>query len=476
MVFSRLPAAFFAPLASPNRAHYAELLLVYYRLFLEYHSGVERELVIARFASYFASLDAAPARLADDDDASADSGAGTAGPDGAETGPADTRAGDPRLLAASALRRLIACGWVDEEEQLDFSRLVTIRAHARPFFEALDATDRDTAVEYESHIVAVYSSLTGDAAKEHGEHAVLNARYHTGMLVESLKVLEQNIRGHVQSLFERDRTIPEILRSHYDVYMHEVVDRAYTRLKTSDNLSRYRPRIVRAVQGFLGNRAWLDRTTQRLAVIQGLDGETARERVRSMLVEIRDDLASIDPILESIDDRNRRYSRISTERIRAQLHADTTLAGRIGSLVAAISQGTLPPSLELKLHRLRWVSADSLASARTREVGESSLRRPVVDPDEEEIAARELELRVSGQLNPQRVAAFLSARCRKPGDSVWAHDLVDGIDGYIRVLYAASYAERPSGSFPYQVEWGDDRVHSGRFTVPSHRFVRRHDG
>ena len=242
MVFSRLPAAFFAPLASPNRAHYAELLLVYYRLFLEYHSGVERELVIARFASYFASLDAAPARLADDDDASADSGAGTAGPDGAETGPADTRAGDPRLLAASALRRLIACGWVDEEEQLDFSRLVTIRAHARPFFEALDATDRDTAVEYESHIVAVYSSLTGDAAKEHGEHAVLNARYHTGMLVESLKVLEQNIRGHVQALFERDRTIPEILRSHYDVYMHEVVDRAYTRLKTSDNLSRYRPK------------------------------------------------------------------------------------------------------------------------------------------------------------------------------------------------------------------------------------------
>ena len=474
MIFTHLPELFFSPLASSNRHDYAELLLIYYRLFLEYHHGVERELVVDRFASYFAGLDA-PAEsagiLADGTDEDEPTGApGDAPGDG-------TRAvAEPRALGSAALRRLIAHGWIDEEEQLDFTRLVTIRSHARPFFEALDATDRGTAVEYESHIVAVYSSIAGDSAKEHGEHAVLNAHYLTRMLIESLKVLEQNIRGHVQALFDHDQSIPEILRSHYDVYMHEVVDRAYTRLKTSDNLSRYRPRIARAIGRFLKDDAWMDQTAGRLAIIQRIDATGARERVRAMLVEIRDDLASIDPILESIDDRNRRYSRISTERIRAQLHADTSLKGRIATLVGAIADGTLPAGIAVKLHRLRFVTAASLYVSRNREIEPAALDRPVIDADEEAIAVRELELRAAGQLNQRRVAEFLGSVCRRPGDSVLAQNLIDGIDGYIRVLYAASYAERPSGSFPFQVEWGDDRVETEGFAIPAHRFIRRHDG
>jgi hypothetical protein len=476
VIFAHLPELFFAPLASPNRHHYASLLIIYYRLFLEYHHGVERELVVDRFASYFAALDSpagAHGLLETEDEADA----------------GDAAARDPRTLATHVLRRLISYGWMDEEEQLDFTRLVTITSHARPFFEALDATDRGAAVEYESHIVAVYSSLTGDSAREHGEHAVLNAHYHTRMLIESLKVLEQNIRAHVQSLFDHDQSIPELLRSHYDVYMHEVVDRAYTRLKTSDNLSRYRPRIARAIGGFLKDEGWVDQTAGKLSLIQRVDATTARDRVRSMLVEIRDDLASIDPILESIDDRNRRYSRISTERIRAQLHADTSLQGRIAAIVGAIAGGRLAPESEgspadgdgvdvgvaVKLHRLRYVADESLYVSRSREVATESLARPVSDPDEEALIARELELRAAGQLNQSRVAAFLGSRCRRPGESVWAHDLVEGIDGYIRVLYAASYAERPSGSFPYEVEWGEKRVEAGGFSLPAHRFIRRHE-
>lgn len=476
MIFTRLPELFFAPLASPNRYHYASLLLIYYRLFLEYHHGVERELVVDRFASYFASLDT-PQRAdvfrepeGDARDAAPPVAAGTPPRDATE--PASR---DPRNLATHVLRTLISYGWMDEEEQLDFTRLVTIRSHAKPFFEALDATDRGAAVEYESHIVAVYSSLTGDSVRDHGEHAVLNAHYHTRMLIESLKVLEQNIRGHVQALFDHDQSIPEILRSHYDVYMHEVVDRAYTRLKTSDNLSRYRPRIARAIGGFLEDEGWLDQTAGRLALIQRVDAATARERTRSMLVEIRDDLASIDPILESIDDRNRRYSRISTERIRAQLHADTSLQGRIAALVGAFADGRLGGGIALKSHRLRFVSDESLYVARSREVAPDAFVRPVVDPDEEALIAREVELRAAGQLNQTRVAAFLGTRCRRPGDSVWAHDLVDGVDAYIRVLYAASYAERPSGTFAYDVEWGEERIESHGFSLPKHRFIRRHE-
>ncbi|MFP4551899.1 MAG: Wadjet anti-phage system protein JetA family protein [Spirochaetales bacterium] len=459
MIFSRLPDSFFTPLASPNKHHYATLLLIYYRLFLQYHHGVERELVIDQFASYFAGLDG----VAPSDEFAEEA-------DGESEGAADVRS-----TAAGFLRRLMAYGWVDEEEQRDFSRLVTMRTHARPFLEALDQVERGAQVEYESHIVAVYSSLTGDSAKAAGEHAVLNAHYHTRMLIESLKILEQNIHAHYKALFETDQSIPEILQRHYDEYIHEVVDRAYTRLKTSDNLSRYRPRIARAIRGYLNDERWIDQTAARLATIQRTETNFARQRIKSMLVEIRDDLSSIDPILESIDDRNRRYSGISTERIRTQLHSDTSLQSRIAGLVTAIAEGGLAGGAGVNLQRLRYVADGSLYTKRTRDVSAEALTRPVADLNDEELAARELQLRAAGQLNPSRVARFLSRHCSRPGDSVWAHELATDLDGYVRVLYAAAYAERGSDSFPYEVEWGGGQVPVGSYVMPEHRFIRRHE-
>lgn len=465
-LFASLPQQFFVPLASPNKHQYAGLLLAYYRLFLEYRSAVERDLVVARFASYLATEDEEPSELETGDQSSdlADDDAGAT-------------AVDPRSLAHRYLRNLISYGWLDEEEQADFSRLITMQAHARPFFEALDATERGAQVEYESHIVAVYASLTGDAARENGEHAVLNAHYHTRLLIESLKVLEQNIRTHVQALYDADATIPEILHRHYDLYMHEVIDRAYTRLKTSDNLSRYRPRIARAVAAFLDDQDWLARTADRLSIIQRTDRDAARERTRRMLIDIREELKSIDPILESIDDRNRRYSRISTERIRSQLLSDASLHGRIAQMIGSVEtlaqDGTAPP-LSLQVHRLRHLNANSLYSRKDREVDLTTLERPQTDDLAEELAAEELRLRAAGQLNPTRVAAFLSAACPHPGDTVRAERLAGDMADFVRLLYAAGYAERAGDGFPFDVTWSEATVTVGRFRFREHHFTRRY--
>lgn len=477
-VFARVPEAFFVPLASPNRHHYAALLLQYYRLFMEYRSSVERELLVARFSEYFAGLDIA-------DSVSEE---GDAEPQNARRGPEEPAgeprpsgaAGDPRGLANLFLRKLVGYGWLDEEEQLDFSRIVTLRTHARPFLEALDATERGVSIEYESHIVAVYSSLCSDAAKENGEHAVLNAHWHTRLLIESLKVLEQNIRNHYQAIFSASATIPEILHTHYDVYMHEVVDRAYTRLKTSDNLSRYRPRITRALNAFLKDEKWMARTAERLSIIQRTTMAASRASVRGMLIEIRDELKSIDPILESIDDRNRRYSRISTERIRTRLHADSSLQGKISRLVRTIAAWEpdsvaeeVASSLGHRIFRLRYLSRRSLFTRRYREVAQDALERAAEDELDAEVGAAELKLRIQNQLNPAKIAEFLGRFCPSPGSGRAAEDIVDGVDSFVRLIYAANYAEARNSSFPYTVEWSAAEVTVGRFRFRSHRFVRR---
>ncbi len=468
-VFTHLPESFFIPLASPNRHHYAALLLVYYRLFAEYRTSAERELVVSRFAEYFAGLDASD-RITDEEE---EDGAAAAVADRAVSsdGP------EPRVLASLFLRKLIGYGWMAEEEQLDFSRVITLSLHARPFFEALDATERGASVEYESHIVAVYSSLCGDAAKDNGEHAVLNAHWHMRLLVESLKVLEQNIKSYVQDMFKLDAAIPDILHAHYDVYMHEVVDRAYTRLKTSDNLSRYRPRISRVVNGFLKDEPWMSRTAEKLATIQRETVAASREKVREMLVEIRDELKSIDPILEGIDDKNRRYSRISTERIRTRLHADSSLQGKIARIIRALTREPLMSAadeIDHHIFRLRHLVRESLYARRNRDVAQSALERQSADGVEAEIAAAELRLRITQQLNPAKIADFLSRFCPSPGAVKEAEEIVGGVDDFVRLIYAANYAEARDGTFPFRVDWRDQEVTVGKFSFRAHRFVRRY--
>jgi hypothetical protein len=469
-VFARLPDHFFIPLASPNRRHYAALLLRYYRLFVEYRSSVERELVVGRFSEYFAGLDASD-RVEPEEERAA------AAADHGEPSPAPgAPATDPRILATLFLRKLVAYGWMAEEEERDFTRVVNICVHARPFFEALDATDRGASVEYESHIIAIYSSLCSDAARDNGEHAVLNAHWHTRLLVESLKVLEQNIKTYVQEIFRLNATIPEILHAHYDVYMHEVVDRAYTRLKTSDNLSRYRPRISRAIGGFLKSEPWMARTAEKLATIQRATVAASREKIREMLVEIRDDLKAIDPILESIDDRNRRYSRISTERIRTQLHADSSLQGKIARIVRALARRGLEQGSAGLAHgvfRLRWLGRESLYTRRTRDMAAGGLARLTPDDVEAELAAAELRLRIANQLNPAKIAEFLSRFCPTPGAVRSAEEIVDDAESFVRLIYAANYAEARDGGFPYAVQWREGLVTKGRFRFRAHQFIRR---
>ncbi|MFP4431196.1 MAG: Wadjet anti-phage system protein JetA family protein [Spirochaetaceae bacterium] len=462
-VFEYLPEGFFSPLASPNRRHYAELLLRYYELFLEYHSGVERPVVVDAFIDYLASV--GPGELAEEE-----------GGSGEAPGP-ETEA-DPRAAAQRFLRNLCAYGWMDEEELLDFSRVINLRDTARPFLEALHQVSHGASLEYESHVVAIYSSLESDAAEESGEHAVLIAHRHTRLLMESLKLLDQNIRGHLQHIFSQDATVPELLHAHYDLYMHEVVDRAYTRLKTSDNLSRYRPRINRRISAFLKDNAWMRRTAERLSLIKRSSTEAAEEELRRMLVEIRDDLQSIDPLLERIDDRNRRYSRLSTERIRSQIHADQSLAARIATIVRAWTDESYPPeaapeSLVHTILRLRALGAESLYTRRHRSVTEAGLQRREGEPPDAEIAERELVLRARKQLSPAKIAGFLSAAAPNPGDRARAEALVGDIDSYIKLLYAGAYAEGRGESFPYQVEWGDELVRAGSFRFVDHTFVRR---
>jgi hypothetical protein len=356
-VFAILPEHFFSLLASVNREHYAALLVLYYRLFQENSRGLERELVVREFMNYIALHRDSMAEETDDTliDVTESPGpdsiiqefnfSGAEKPDGTTAGTKVTAiasgAKDERQLASRLLRRLIDAGWLGEETLADFTKVINITAWGKPFMKALVDIDGGLKTEYESHVVTVYSMLCGETIKKEGHHAVLKAHEECRSLIDSLKVLSQSIKGYYDNLnIEAIRSrAASVLHEHYDLYMGEVLDKAYKRLKTSDNVSRYRIGIFRQVAKLLRDDKWLEESAGKYMRILQTSRQECRKKLESMLEEIRDDLKSVDPLEYEIDRRNAAYSRSSTEIIKAYIEPDSTIAGKIGLLIKAIYGG-----------------------------------------------------------------------------------------------------------------------------------------
>lgn len=481
-VFATLPQLFFSPLSSPNREHYAALLVIYYRLFQESPHGIDRKALLSRFAEYIEqhrSQFEAEESIGETPDATADESSAAVTADNLFP-PDETLAVEPaRYLAARTVRTFIATGWMSEEVLPDYTRILNMTTHARPFLEALARIDEGLKVEYESHVVSIYSLLCGDAAKENGHYLVLNAHGQTIALIDSLKVLSQSIREHYERLTEKTEglDVADILALHYGNYASDILDGAYKRLKTSDNLSRYRPRILSQVRDFMLDQAWLDDCALKYARTASLPVSEAREKLIAMLEEIRDTLKAVDPLLEEIDRRNMLYAKSSVERVKTLLEPASTISGRIMRAARSIRDTPqLYRELQHHLYRLQALTPESRYRRWLRETLDVEYtERGVTDPADFDRLEAEFRLRLERQLSPARISGWLDARGGQ-SSPLEAAELASTADDFVRLVYAILFADSRPESFPYFLEERDDgelaRGAAG-WLVPNVRLRRR---
>jgi hypothetical protein len=509
-VFAILPPQFFSPLVRANREHYAALLVLYFRLFQESSGKLEREQVIRSFTDYLGRhRESLVSESSDDDplDGAGEAGTNLAGQDretpyfdfdggpsnpeprngktetavSAQESGGDASFQDDRAAANRFLRRIINAGWLGEETLPDYTRVINITPHARPFFEALARVDEGLKTEYESHVVAIYSLLCTDAVEENGHYAVLNAHSATTALIDSLKVLSQSIKGHYDRFTSEAASaeVKGILHLHYDIYAAEILDSAYKRLKTSDNLSRYRPRIQEQVGRLLGNEPWLAESARKYSRINAQTQEESRARLIILLEEIRDTLKAVDPLLDDIDRRNMLYARSSIERIKALLEPDSTLAGKLGSLVRELyagkdTAGSLYLKLPHHLYGIRTIAPESLYRRYKREaVKPGKGFRTAIDAEGRKQAEDDLFRRLRQQLSPDKISAWLD-ELGGMKRMLTSRELIERIGeapvdehSFERFIYSVLYADSRPRSFSYKLEeTGRRRLETEKYEVP----------
>ena len=223
-LFELVSPRLFRPLAGPNRAFYAELLLLLWeecRHTADY--SISRAEAVWRAEDYFAAL-AKP--LALDADGAGDE----------EEQP--TR--DPHTLAVGFLLRLRRTGWLEEQPgSYEGEASLAFVPEVTPLLEALEEILNPRVVTYTGKLYKAWQ-LLGSIGQEKSpyENVLREVDADLDALNRSLRALNASI-GHYIDRLTRNRTPQEVLEL-FDQYEEKVVAAAYHRFKTSDNLFNYR--------------------------------------------------------------------------------------------------------------------------------------------------------------------------------------------------------------------------------------------
>lgn len=400
MLFRQLPDALFAPLAGPNRTVYGEVLLALQPLFFE---QVEEQLFPSR-ETVRGEIEEALARIG-----------AFSWQHEEEEGESAALPLNPAGCAYRVYRRLLACGWLEEEAE-GYRVFVTVPPAVGELLGGLASIARERRVFYGGVVLSIYNNVRLACEEPEGQalafreacKAALQFQRHLTGLVYGLKGLLERLEG----ITDRGR----LLASFFDDFVERILVADYKRLKTRNNPFRFRQQILALVREL---RLDPERKGRLLAGYQEqmelTDREAALRELDRDLHLIAGVFEQVDRHLERIDRYRYRFERRVADSVR---YLDRTLPGGAARLTRLLEGlGRVLPAEAGALTAL-----PPLPLARPLPIADGGLRPPrgAVQPPapaalasravEEEQLARQRALRDyldRRRADPARILAYL---------------------------------------------------------------------
>lgn len=262
----------------------------------------------------------------------------------------------------------------------------------------------------------------------------------------------------------RHSTVAEIMNALLNDYYTNVVDKAYHRLLTSDNVSKFRPEIVERLEAHSRNKRFLHAASQELAELKEITTEEADEMVLELLHDVIDAFRRMDDILDEINKKNTRYQRAAINRARFLLSSSEDIRGQLKDILTFMNNQVQEKKLDynsiyeleemdrlIKIFYWDYLDMNSVyvPSEGKKEFIPQEL--PLQIPDEE--ARNEKRKRMSEKLahvlSPEKIASYVKEQM---GDrtSMLASELpLSQGDTFIKMIYVRLYGQRKK--VPYQL-------------------------
>ena len=319
--FEAVPSDLFSPLASPNRALYADALDVLYAAYRE-------NLKIPEDMLYSMLRNRLEQQLSD---------ATFEGEDIDEEELRDI-SGRARFL----IRKLCSKGWFEKERGDDFEEYITVPSYSSRLLELFHQLRDDSPIRGYSYVFGTYSTLK--VAHESGSvydkmAAIYGAYDNTQALVNLLQMVYHNVKHYFQMQIDMQE-VNEVLAAHFNDFGQKVVEAYIRPLKIKDSVPKYRVPIQSVLKSWAEDDDLLLAMSN--AALQDKRGETIENCRADLLrkifwIEERYDNLEHD-YLDEIDAQVRRYTRAATQKVENLTNRDQNVRGNLNILLRALSR------------------------------------------------------------------------------------------------------------------------------------------
>lgn len=394
MLFNEYPDNFFALLHCRYQGLYAEILLKIYSLFYG-HDAINqptREDVKNIISSVLEQKE-----ITEWEDELK----------GSEIEKADFDFDEIRYRSHLVYRRLIECGWLEEERDDSFRDIVSMPFYAASLLGVLRDAFFGRKVSYAGYVGNVFLQL--QHLKNNPEEAsfLKEARRNAEELLKKLQELYNSVKTFVRQARGKNN-IAGVLNHFFHNYIEQFFSSSYGKVKTVDNPFKYRHKIYNMLIELRKDREFL----KKVATSGGIS-----------LTEVAEDIDAIDAVfarLDSqialIDAKKEQYERIVREQIRylEREHGDIKVS--IAHILKAIGDHPEISLWELaevlpNLKEFSYIEEESLSTPKI--LKETIKSKKVVNNNLEEHELSEERLRsirrIKSSVGTQEVMEFIKA-------------------------------------------------------------------
>ena len=434
MLFDILPDNFFGPLAAPGKIVYWECIC---RLFAvtskQLSFGVEREVLVDELQYYFDLAMSA---------------------DIPEEEIEETIGMTSRDKANYMLRRLENYGWIYIDVDYSYVQRVNFRDYAVQIIKTLIAVSEERRAEYQGYIYTIYN-LT-KAGGENPGLGLLQIVDNMDALITGLKSLNANIKRYIDELTKHS-TVAEIMDALLNDYYTNVVDKAYHRLLTSDNVAKFRPEIVERLEANSRNKRFLNAAAKEISELKEISFEEAEDFVLECLHEVIDAFRRMDEILNEINKKNTRYQRAAINRARFLLSSSEDIRGQLKEILSFMNERMKVSNMDqnsiyeleeldrlIKIFYWDYLDMDSLYAPveGKKEFIPQDIQMIVPDESARDEKRKNMIQKLERTLSPEKIVSYVKEQLGDRNSMLASELPLSEGDTFIRMIYIRLYGQR----------------------------------
>lgn len=427
---------FFVPLSSPNKIIYWDCIVKLFSVMDHQLSfGVERDYLVEELQYYFEQGQSADIIDVDMNGRSA------------------------RDKANWMLRKLEAYGWVDIETDKNYIQRVNFKEHAVKVIRTLLDISDGKRIEYQGYIYVIYQMVKSNTDKPGvALHTIVE---NTDMLITGLKNLNSSIKAYIDDL-TKYKTPAEIMDVLFNDYIENIVDKAYHRLLTSDNVSKFRPEIIERLESKSRSKTYVDKAAADLSEMREITIEEATELVYTYIHQVVDAFNNMDEILSEINQKNTRYQRAAINRAKFFLIGGEDVRGQLKDIISAIGEKMNDENLDMGgIYRISYIE-ELFRLYSSAVMDENSLYTPiegkkvfkpqaVVDDEVDEKIKNEKLRRMAEKLakvlSPVRIEEYVKKQMQGKSRMRASAFPLNNTEDFVKIIYIRLYGQRKNMSY-----------------------------